>query len=77
MTNPLTPADRLHQQTLQAIGNLTDYKIGHMWAAENDRNPNTLMDRSRDWRLRQPKTLADFAEMMDAIGYEICIVKKS
>jgi hypothetical protein len=76
MTNPLSPADRLHQETLQAIGDLTDYKIGHMWAAENDVDPKRLMARSRAWRLKQPKTLADFAEMMEAIGYRVTIVLK-
>ena len=78
MTNlaNLTPADRLHQATLQAIGTLTDYRIGHMWAAENDGNPKLLMARSREWRLKQPKTLSDFAEMMESIGYRVTIVKK-
>jgi hypothetical protein len=78
MTNPanLTPADRLHQATLQAIGTLTDYRIGYMWAAENDGNPKRLMAKSREWRLKQPKTLSDFAEMISAIGYRIEIHRK-
>ena len=74
--NPLSPADRLHQETLQAIGTLTDYKIAHMWAAENDGDPKRMMARSREWRLKQPKTLGDFAEMMEAIGYQVTIVPK-
>lgn len=76
MTNPITPADRLHQETLQAIGTLTDYRIGHMWAAENDGDPKRLMARSREWRLKLPKTLADFAEMMEAIGCRVTIEPK-
>ena len=76
MFNSLSPADRLHLETLQAIGTLTDYRIGHMWAAENDGDPKRLMARSREWRLKQPKTLSDFAEMMDAIGYRVAIVPK-
>jgi hypothetical protein len=34
------------------------------------------MAKSREWRLKQPKTLGDFAEMMEAIGYRIEIHRK-
>jgi len=76
MSNPLSPADRLHQETLQAIGTLTNYRIGHLWAAETNGNPDRLMARSREWRLKQPKTLGDFAEMLDALGFRLTIVSK-
>ena len=76
MPNQLSPADRLHQATLRAIGTLTDYRIGYMWAAESDKSPKRLMAKSREWRLKQPKTLSDFAEMLEAIGYRIEIHRK-
>lgn len=76
MPNPISPADRLHLETLQAIGDLTSYQAGHIWSAENDRDPKRLMAIVREWRLKQPKTLAAFAELLDALGYRLAIVKK-
>jgi hypothetical protein len=80
MTKPtdphLSPSERLQQRTLQVFDHLTDYRIGHIWAGASNGNPKRLMDRSREWRQSQPKTLADFAGLMDALGYEIILKKK-
>jgi hypothetical protein len=76
MIDPISPSDRLHKETLEAIGDLTDYRVGHIWAESNNRNPLRLMALSRNWRLKQPKTLSYFAELMDAIGYRVTVVRK-
>jgi hypothetical protein len=71
-----SPADRLHKQTLQAIGSVTDYGAGHIWAAENDKDPKLLMERVRTWRVKLPKSIADYAELLDALGFDVVIIRK-
>lgn len=76
MDSTSTPADRLRDQYLEAIGERTDYSLGHAWAKAHGGKPETLMHRCRDWRAKLPQQLGSFAELMDTIGYRVEIVKK-
>lgn len=78
MTNPQYPADRFHAEFVKVIDEspLTTYGIGHRWAAETDEDPGVLRKRVDRWKANQPKTIRDLISLMDALGYDVRIVRR-
>ena len=72
-TNPIA---ELQAQFEAAIGSQTDYQLGQMWAAETDENPIATMARARRWRIQLPKSIIDFALLLDALGFNLTIERK-
>lgn len=72
------PPDRLHRAIVDAINSkkLTDAGLGAVLSPEIDESPRTCAQRVRRLKGGLPLQVIDLSLLLDAIGFELRVVKK-